>query len=114
MEHLRRLVSLFALVFADFQTNFSVCFADGQPIHIFKGKEGVHKADLTVNVGYIKRLRGNIKRLCQRSRSIRLRFAGASFLLRQTHIGVPFGEADSRTKIFCVISRGKREREPFP
>ena len=38
MEHLQQLVSLFALVFVDFQTNFSVCFADGQPIHIFKGK----------------------------------------------------------------------------
>ena len=68
VKHFQELVCLFTFIFADFQTNLPVRFTDGQPINIFKGKQGVHETDLTVNVRNIKSLRGNIKHLCQCSR----------------------------------------------
>ena len=61
-EHFQQFGGILAFVFVDFQTDFSVCFADGKTVNIFNGKQGVYKTDIAVNVGYWNRQFPAVKR----------------------------------------------------
>ena len=61
-QHFQQFGGVLAFVFVDFQTDFSVCFADGKTVNIFNGKQGVYKTDIAVNVGYWNRQFPAVKR----------------------------------------------------
>ena len=99
-EHIKKIAVVAAPGLVQTQTDFSINLTDLQVIHVLQGKQGVHHANVAVNVRQIEGLGRYIQSLRQLIRQIGFWCPGAGFILRHTDIGGLLRKAHQRAKIF--------------